>query len=92
MITGVPHYPQYTGEWSSRPHDVLEEVAKAKEVPFLNSYEMIKDKITITEETKFYWTEDPTHFNIEGNRVWAESQIEFLKDIKSNLLRPKSEN
>jgi lysophospholipase L1-like esterase len=35
---------------------------------------------------KYYWKEDWTHFNIEGNRVWAEAQLAFLLDKKNNLL------
>jgi len=86
MITGVPHYPQYTGKHSIKPHEVLREIARKNNIPYLNSYEALKDKITGTQVSEYYWAKDPTHFNAEGNRIWAKTQLDFLLDPKNKLL------
>ena len=86
VVTGVPHYPQYTGEWSARPHDVLEETCRKNNCLFLNSYQALKPDITNTEKTKYYWATDPTHFNESGNVLWAKVQLDFLLNNKNKLL------
>lgn len=86
VITGVPHYPQYTGRWSAKPHRVLEQIAKDENAPFLNSYEALREKISGTSVEQYYWSDDPTHFNREGNRIWADVQLKFLLDKKNELL------
>lgn len=87
-LTGVPHYRQYTGEWSVKPHEVLKRVAEKESIPYLNSYQTLKYKITGTPQERFYWPNDPCHFNREGNRIWAQAQLDFLSDPKNHLLPP----
>lgn len=91
MITGVPHYPQYTGQWSARPHEVLAQTAQELGIPYLNSYEALKDKITDTSVEHYYWAVDPTHLNTAGNALWANVQLKFLLDPKNDLLPLKTE-
>ncbi len=86
MISGVPHYYQYAGDWSAKPHKVLAQTAEEAGVPYLNSYEALKDQIIGTDVTQYYWINDPTHFNEAGNAIWAEAQLEFIMDTKNNLL------
>ncbi len=86
MLTGVPHYPQYAGEWSNKPHTVLEEFAAKEHIPFLNSYERLKPIIENTKVEKYYWNTDPTHFNKAGNEIWAASQVEFLTNPSNGLI------
>lgn len=86
MITGVPHYPQYTGKQSAKPHEILREIAQKNNVPYLNSYSALKDKIAGTDVSEYYWSNDPTHFNGKGNQIWAQAQLEFLLDAKNGLL------
>lgn len=86
MLTGVPHFPQYTDEWSSKPHEILENTAKANNCPFLNSYELLKPYMKNANVEKYYWNTDPTHFNEEGNVLWAKIQLEFLLDENNGLL------
>ncbi len=86
MITGVPHYPQYTGKQSAKPHEILREIAQKNNVPYLNSYSALKDKIAGTDVSEYYWSNDPTHFNGKGNQIWAQAQIDFLLDPKNGLL------
>ncbi len=96
-VTGVPHYPQYTGQWSARPHEILAEVAEREGAAYLNSYEALKAKIAGSKVGEYYWAEDPTHFNAPGNKIWAEAQLSFLLDPANGLLgsgqrdRPSSE-
>jgi hypothetical protein len=52
----------------------------------LNSYEALKNKIVGTEVTEYYWSNDPTHFNIKGNQIWAEAQLDMLLDPRNALL------
>ena len=85
-LTSVPHYGQYTGSLSARPHVVLEQAAAEAGVPFLNSYKALEDKIAGSAQSDYYWAEDPSHFNIEGNRIWAEAQLAFLLDPGNGIL------
>jgi tetratricopeptide (TPR) repeat protein len=94
MVTGVPHYPQYTGKQSAKPHDTLREIAQMNDVPYLNSYLALKNKITGTDVSEYYHADDPTHFNVEGNRIWAQAQLDYLLEPKNELLpeRKKQDN
>lgn len=86
MITGVPYYNQYTGFFSDKPHEVLQETAAKLKVPFLNSYLILKNKIKGTSQTDYYWDNDDSHFNIAGNKLWAQAQFEFICNPANNLL------
>lgn len=85
VLSGVPHYPQFTGEWSDRPHEELAQTAKKTGVPYLHSYQEVKKRVPKTEISNLYWKEDPYHLNEEGNRIWAQIQLDFLLDPKNNL-------
>lgn len=88
LITGVPHYPQFTGLWSIKPHAVLQQTAEKYNAPYLNTYEEMKKYIDRekADPSMFYWTTDPTHLNIEGNQLWGEIQLQFLLNNKKELL------
>lgn len=86
-VTGVPHYGQYTGALSDRPHAVLEQLARSNDVPYLNSYEALMGAMKGSRQSDYYWAEDPSHFNRDGNRVWAEAQLAFLRDPGLGLLK-----
>ncbi|MGD2012900.1 MAG: hypothetical protein PVH37_08610 [Desulfobacterales bacterium] len=86
VLTGVPHYPQYDGTWSTKPHHVLAKTAAKVGCHYLNSYEKLKDAIAGTPLTEFYWATDPTHFNVKGNSHWADTQVKFLLSNKDSLL------
>ncbi len=86
MITGAPHYPQYTGQWSAKPHAVLAETAKKLNAPYLNSYEALRGQVTNTDVAQYYWSNDPVHFNEPGNAIWAKAQLNFLREPKNRLL------
>jgi lysophospholipase L1-like esterase len=86
LVTGVPHYGQYTGTLSAQPHAALNQVAEAEGVPYLNSYNALEGVIKGSRQSDYYWAEDPSHFNIEGNRIWAEAQLGFLLDPANGLL------
>jgi hypothetical protein len=86
VLTGVPHYPQYNGTWSAKPHLVLAKTAEKLGCHYLNSYEKLKNSIADTPLTEFYWATDPTHFNVKGNIHWADTQVRFLLSNKDSLL------
>jgi hypothetical protein len=86
VLTGVPHYPQYTGIWSAKPHTALAETAQKSDCPYLNSYDRLKDAIVGTPVSEFYWESDPTHFNEKGNLYWANIQVKFLQSYTGSLL------
>ena len=87
MVTGVPHWPQYTGEWSAKPHDILAQTVAEEQVPYLNSYTAIQQAVAHGMEiSKLYWPSDSTHLNIVGNEVWARVQFDFLADAANQLL------
>jgi hypothetical protein len=86
FVTGVPHYPQFTGAWSTKPHEELARVAKENGFLFLDSYEKLAPSVKNNPQGKFYWDEDPTHFNEAGNALWAEVQLGFFREHRDALL------
>jgi lysophospholipase L1-like esterase len=86
MYTGVPIYTQYTGADNTKPHDILEAEAKKLNVPFLNSFKVLEKTIKPTAQADYYWKSDETHFNIKGNKLWADAYFNFLTDPSNNLL------
>lgn len=87
-VASVPHHPQYSGVWSTRPHDVLEAHCRELGVPFLNLYRALEPAIAGTPADRYYYEKDPTHFNVEGNALWAAAMTEFLTDPDHGLLPP----
>lgn len=85
-VTGVPHYPQYTGEWSARPHRALAQTAARGGALHLDSYSALAEQVRSAGPAAYYWEDDPTHFNLEGNRIWAEAQLAFLRSHRDALL------
>ncbi len=86
MLTGVPHYPQFSGEWSARPHAELRRLAEKEGVPFLDSYRALETAVRGTPVERYYWATDPTHLNRAGNRLWADAQLAFLLEPLNHLL------
>lgn len=86
MVTGVPHYQQYTGELSHKPHEILKKVAIENNAVYLNSYLSLKKQISGTNIIKYYWSSDPTHFNNSGNEIWADAQYRFLIKYKGTII------
>ena len=93
MITAVPHYEQFAGHadgtgepaFSARPHYQIERVARANDVPYLNSFEALRPAITGTAQAKYYYRGD-MHFNPAGYGLWAEAHLKFLLDPIHDLL------
>ena len=85
VVTGVPHYPQYSGEWSARPHQTLAETASDSHCLYLNAFEAIK-LAADRPMHELYFEHDPTHLNEAGNAVWAEVHTEFLLQHRDALL------
>lgn len=86
MYTGVPIYSQYAGTEGTKPHDILETEAKKLDVPFLNSYKALEKIIKPSVQTDYYWKSDETHFNVQGNKIWADVYFSFLTDPANRLL------
>jgi lysophospholipase L1-like esterase len=88
MITGVPHLGQYNGMLSTKPFEILQHLAQENQVPYLDTFDQMRRKADEKYErlASFYWTTDGTHYNIEGNRAWAEIQLAFLLDKRNKLL------
>lgn len=80
VVTSVPHYPQFTGLASIRPHEYVKEVTEENKAYYLNTYLGLKDKVEAGKPDEYYFETDPTHFNVKGNKVWADLQFEFLKE------------
>lgn len=85
-FTGVPHLPQYDGRWSPRPFEALADFARATGVPYFDGYAAIRDRAPPEGPASLYFKTDDTHFNAAGNRVWADAQIDFLRDPRWNLV------
>lgn len=86
MVTGVPHRPQFLGEQASKPHEVLRKVTETSGGKFLDSFTEMRNRWDKESLRKFYWSFDGTHFNVEGNKAWADVQITFITDPSNNLL------
>lgn len=89
VISGVPHYPQFTGQWSTKPHDALRQTAQTAGVPFLDTYNAIADLVKSSPAGTYYWSNDPTHFNEEGNRLYASLQLKMLRPIVAKRVAAK---
>jgi hypothetical protein len=85
-ITGVPHLPQYDGRWSSRPHEALGAFAASLDIPYFDGFAAIAARAPASGLKDLYFATDDTHFNAAGNRVWADAQIEFLRDPRWSLI------
>lgn len=86
VLSGVPHLPQFEGKWSVRPFDALASVACAEGIPFIDLYTEIRKRVPAEGIADLYFASDPTHFDAEGNRIWADIQIETLTDPAYGLL------
>ena len=93
MMTAVPYCRHYhthdDGDepfrFSVRPHYELEKLCRELGVPYLNSYEALMPFVEEATADQFY-LQDDIHFNAEGNRLWAEQQVQFLMDPSHDLL------
>lgn len=85
-VTGVPHFPQFEGAWSSAPHQVLGETVRKAGGLYLNSFEALAPRVRGSRQDDFYWDSDPTHFNVAGNRIWARAHLEFIERECRTLL------
>lgn len=86
LVVSVPDHGQFNGQNSTRPHEAIAATAKAAGVASLNGLEAIKTQVNETPQDRFFWNNDPMHFNEEGNAIWAEAQINALLDPASALL------
>ncbi len=89
VITGVPHLPQYTGEWSALPHLVLQRTAESHGALYIDTFGRIAERCPRNQLAELYFKSDTTHFNQRGNALWAEIQLDFLLD-PANRLMPES--
>lgn len=91
LVTGVPHYLQFPAaaggeaEWSTRPHQELERVAREKGVAYFDGVAALMPAIAGTPQSAYYLRGD-MHFNPRGNRLWAEAQLRALRDPALGLL------
>jgi lysophospholipase L1-like esterase len=73
IVAAIPHYPQFTGQASPRPHEILAQTARRHGVPFLDLYRALQPQIAPSRQGDYYWDRDPIHFNGAGNRLCAEA-------------------
>jgi len=87
IVTGVPHYPQFTGSWSVEPHTALRQATLAHGGIFFDTYEALRPIMANSLLTDYYWSNDDTHFNIAGNAAWADALAQFILSQRENLFR-----
>lgn len=81
IFTGVPHYPQYTGNWSDRPLSELAHLAEEHDLHYIDTYGALAEAVRAAPAGTYYWPTDPTHLNRAGNELWArEAQLPFVTD------------
>ena len=84
LVTSVPHYPQFTGERSNEEHALLESFVRREAIPFLNGYREFLPLVKNSKQSDFYWSNDPTHFNIRANELWARMQYQKIYEEMKN--------
>jgi len=82
VITGIPHFKQFTGEQSDAPHEILRNIANKNSVHYFDLFENLKNNYQKNELSNFYWKGDPTHFNKSGNKIWADLFFVYLKNSR----------
>ena len=85
LVTSVPNFGQFTGVQSAEPHRCLEKWAENEGVPFLNGFTALRPLIDGSAQPQYYWSSDPSHFNITGNAIWAEAQLVCLLPLLPSL-------
>ena len=80
VITGIPHFKQFTGEQSDAPHEILKNIANKNGVHYFDLFQNLKNNYQKNELSNFYWKGDPTHFNKSGNKIWADLFFVYLKN------------
>jgi lysophospholipase L1-like esterase len=75
-----PHPKHGVGPWSTKPHDYLRLTTESAGGLFLNSFDALKPYMINAKQTDYYYSNDPTHFNVAGNSIWADAQFRFLLD------------
>lgn len=87
IVTGVPHLPQFTGEWNDQTHKALEQAVAGTGALYLNCFEAIEARGGREGAKELYFAADPTHFNEAGNAALAEIHFNFLMKHAKRLLR-----
>jgi hypothetical protein len=82
IVMGVPFYNQFTGELSSKPHQILSETTQEHKALYLNLYEKMKPYVLSKEPNYYYFITDKTHLNTNGHKLWSEILFSFLKEKK----------
>ena len=80
VITGIPHFKQFTGKQSGVPHEILKDVANENGVYYFDLYHHLKNNYENKELSNLYWKGDPTHFNKSGYKIWADLFFNYLKN------------
>ena len=75
-----PHPKHAVGPWSTKPHDYLRLATERAGGLFLNSFDALKPYMINAKQTDYYYSNDPMHFNVAGNSIWADAQFRFLLD------------
>ena len=89
VVTGVPHLPQYSGEWNPRTHDEIGAAMADTGALYLNSFEALAEHAGKAAVDDLYFAVDKTHFNEAGNTSFAEIQFAFLMAHRERLFAPR---
>lgn len=87
IVVGVPYYSQYDGSFSIRPFDELKKTTQEHKALYFDLFDAATRKVGKPGLRGLYWESDTSHFNREGNQVWAESIYDFI--VKQNVLEAK---
>ena len=80
VITGIPHFKQFTGEQSVDPHEILKDVANKNGAYYFDLYHDLRNNYKNKELSNLYLKGDPTHFNKSGYEIWADLFFNYLKN------------
>ena len=80
VITGIPHFKQFTGEQSDTPLEILKDVASENGAYYFDLYQDLRNNYENKELSNLYSKGDSTHFNKSGNKIWGDLFFEYLKN------------
>jgi lysophospholipase L1-like esterase len=79
-VTAVPHLGHFTGRYSSRPFEEVAAACRAEGVPYLDSFQAIREALGARDPAELYIPGD-MHFNERGNALWAPAQAAFVRRL-----------
>ena len=80
LVTSFPHLSQFKDPSKVSPLIKIRAKIDSWKIPYFDLYNAIVSTCPNSRIEELYWPTDPTHFNVEGNKIIAEKIYPFVKD------------